>query len=122
MVRIDVIPIIRVGVDMIKIDLIQNYRIFAPIFFNFEIIIALSIFENDVVSRVFNAGFYCAMPRIAPVIEIRRPSVKESKTPDVSWWDLSPLLRTIFLFLSISVTLSRLVVCGVILSMVLDGL
>ena len=72
--RIIWIDLIQVGVDVIQIDAIQNYRIFAPNFFNFEIILALSIFENYVASRVFNFTFFCAMIQHTPVGKIRRPS------------------------------------------------
>ena len=68
---------------MIQIDVIKNYRIIAPNFFNFKIILALSIFENAVASRVFDFNFRCAMPWRAPVGEILRTyeRVKYIKSP-----------------------------------------
>ena len=60
---------------------------FAPNFFNFKIILALSIFENDVAYKVFTFTFRCAMPRRALVDEIGCPPVKEYEALDISWWD-----------------------------------
>ena len=54
--------------------MIQNYRIFAPNFFNFKIISVLSIFKNIFDSKVFNFTFFCTMPYIYPVGDIRRPA------------------------------------------------
>ena len=78
---------IQVGVDVIKINVIQNYKTFAPNFFNFKIILMLNISFNAIVSRVFTFIFLCAMPRRAPVGEIRCRFVKEAEDPNVSWWD-----------------------------------
>ena len=51
--------------------MIPNYIFFAPNFFNFEIILALIIFENFVASKVFTFTFHCAMPHRYPVYGIR---------------------------------------------------
>ena len=87
MILINLILVVRVGVDVVWVDVIQIYRIFAPNFFNFKNIIALSIFENAVVYRIFTLGFCCAMARRAPVWEIWRPYFEEAKANGVSWWD-----------------------------------
>ena len=84
MIRIDVI---WVSVDVIWINVIQSYRIFAPNFFNFKIIRAAIVFENDVPFRVFNFTFFCAIPWRAPVREIRIPSIEEVEATDVDWWN-----------------------------------
>ena len=86
-IKIDVIQVIQVGFDVIRIDVIQIYRIFAHKFFNLEMILAVSIFVYAVVSRVFTFTFRCAMPRRAPFRQIIRPSVKDTEDPDDSWWD-----------------------------------
>ena len=84
MIQIDVI---LVGVDLILIDVIQNYRIFAPNFFNFNIILTPSIFLNAVAFRVFTFTFLRNIPRRAPVGKILYPSIKEDRATGVSWWD-----------------------------------
>ena len=61
------IGVIRINVNWFKIFVIPNYRIFAPKFFNFVIIFALSIFENFVASKVFAFRFHSVMPRRSPV-------------------------------------------------------
>ena len=76
---------IRNDVNRVGILVITNYRISAPSPLNFKIIFALIIFENVVSSKIFTFIFFCAMPRRALVGEIRCPSVKEAKAPDVSW-------------------------------------
>ena len=86
MIRIRMIWLIQVGVDVIQIDVIQNYRIFAPNFFNFKIILALRIFENSVVSRVLIFTFLFAVTQGVPVVKIRCPSIEEDKASDVTWW------------------------------------
>ena len=84
---INLIQWVQVGVDVIQIDVIKSYRIFAPNFSNFKITLALSIFKNVVASKVFNLNFLWIIPQRAPVGEIRISSVKDSKAPGVSWWD-----------------------------------
>ena len=63
-----------INVDQVRIFLIQKYRTFVPKIFNLEIMFALIMFENFVVSKVFTFTFYCAIPCQAPVGKIRRPA------------------------------------------------
>ena len=84
MIQVDVI---RFGVDVIQIDLIKNYGIFAPNFFNFKIILSLGIFVNAVASTVFTFNFFCAIPWRATIGDIRSSYVKEVEAPNVSLWD-----------------------------------
>ena len=49
--------VIWIDVNRVGIFVIPNYRIFAPNFFNFKIIFALSILENGVAPKVFNFSF-----------------------------------------------------------------
>ena len=86
MIWINAIWVIWVDVDVIWIDVIKNYRIFAPNFFNFKNILALSIFENVVASKVLTFNFRCIMSQCAPIGDIWRPSIKYYEDPDVSWW------------------------------------
>ena len=90
MIQIDVIrvgviqiDVIRVGVEVIQIYVIQNYRISMPNFFNFNIIIALRIFENAVASRVLTFTFPCAMPQLTPVGKIICSYVEDVEAPGV---------------------------------------
>ena len=62
---------IQINVNRSRIFVISNYRIFAPNFFNFKIIFALSIFENFVASKVFFFNFRYYMPRQSPVGKIQ---------------------------------------------------
>ena len=60
---------------------------FVPNFFNFKIILASSIFENAVASRVFNFTYFCTMPWWTFVGKIRRyPDGVEATLP-VNLWD-----------------------------------
>ena len=71
--------LIRFGVIWMSVNwflffVIPNNRIFAPNFFNLNIIFALSIFEkNYISSKVFTFTFFCAIPRQAPLGKIWRP-------------------------------------------------
>ena len=56
MIQIGVIQVILVGVDVIRINVIQYYRISAPKFFNFKIILALSILE-----MLLSPGFFISL-------------------------------------------------------------
>ena len=67
---------IRIDLNQVGIVVIPNYRIFAPNFFYFKIIFALSIFENVVASKVFTFTFFYAMPRQSHVGKIRSPGDK----------------------------------------------
>ena len=75
--------VICINVNRVWIFFIPSYRIFAPNYFNFGIIFALIIFEIFVASKVFTFTFFCAMPRQAPVVDIRVPSDgdKDSEAP-----------------------------------------
>ena len=57
--------------NRVGICVIPNNRIFASNYFNFKFIFALIIFEDDVASKVFSFVFCCAVPRRAPVGDIR---------------------------------------------------
>ena len=78
------IRVILFGVDVIQINVIQNYRIFAPKFFNFKTILARSIFKNVVSFKDFTFNY--VMPQCDPVGEIRCPYIKEAYDPNVYWW------------------------------------
>ena len=52
--------------------MIPNYWIFAPNFFNFEIIFALSVFETLFLIKVFNFSFHCSISLKYPVGKIWR--------------------------------------------------
>ena len=60
---------------------------FAPNFFNLNIILALRIFENYIPFRVFTFTFRFSMPRRATVRELQYSSVKYIEAPDVLFWD-----------------------------------
>ena len=66
--------VIWINVNRFGIFVILNYRIFAPNFFNFNIIFAFSIFGNFVASRIFTFTFFYAMPQQAPVGKILNTS------------------------------------------------
>ena len=48
-ISVVLIGVIRVGVDVNQIDMIPNFRIFAPIFFNIKIILAPSVFDISLI-------------------------------------------------------------------------
>ena len=56
---------------------------FVPNFFNFKTISVLSIFENVVASMDFTSNFFCALPQLSPVGEIRHSAggVDDAKAP-----------------------------------------
>ena len=68
------VGVILINMNWSRISVIPNFIIFAPNFFNFEIIFVLRILENFVASKVFSFTFRCAMPRQLPVGYIRRPA------------------------------------------------
>ena len=64
---------IWIDVNRVGIILIPNYRIFVRSFFNFKIIFALRIFENNFASsRVFTLNFFWGVPRKSPVGDAQR--------------------------------------------------
>ena len=63
MIKIDVV---LVGVGVVRIDMIQNYKKIVPNFYNFKIILAPSVFENYVAFRFFTFTFCCAIPQRDP--------------------------------------------------------
>ena len=74
MIWINVIQVIRGNAYVIQINVIQDYRIFRPNWFNFKIILALIIFENIVASKVLTLDFLLDMPWKSPVGNIRSPA------------------------------------------------
>ena len=87
------IDVIWVSVDVIWIDAIQNYRIFAPNFFNFKIILATKVFENYVASRVFTFVFssHCHYSLISEKYNV--PISKRLNIPVFLGGMQSPLFR-----------------------------
>ena len=69
---------------------------------NFKTVLALGIFENAIVSRVFTFNFRCAMPRCAPAGEILFLFVEVDEAPNVYWWNS---ITTIILEFNSSTTL-----------------
>ena len=121
MIWINVVWVIWVIVGVIRIDMIQNYRIFAPNFFNFKIILALSIFGNVLLPR-FSVSFFDA-----PCHNVLLPKkyevslLKSLGLPIFLSGILSLLLRPTQLFHLIPIPLSRLVSCGIMLPVVIYG-
>ena len=84
------VGVIWIDVNQVGIFVIPNYTIFAPNFFNFKIIFALSIFEIVVASKVFAFNSCCTIPQWDPVCEIQRPDygVKDNTVDStVRLWD-----------------------------------
>ena len=77
---------IRFCVDVVWIDLIQNYGICAQLY-QFHNYSCAQHFFNAVAFRVFAFAFCCDMQWRSLVGEIWHPSVEEVKAPDVYWWD-----------------------------------
>ena len=97
--------------------MIQNYRIFAPNFFNFKIILATKVFENSVASSVFTFVFssHCHYSLASEKYNV--PISRRMNLPVFPGGMPSPLSRPN----PIPVPLFRLVSCGIMLPVVLDG-
>ena len=80
------VGMIWIDVNRVGIFVIPNCKICATKIFNFKSIFELSIIKNVVASKFFTFNFHRAMPRQAPIGEIRNPSIEEDKSPDISWW------------------------------------
>ena len=70
--------------------MILNFRFFAPNFFNFKIILGISVSENSFASRFFTLAYCCTMPRRNHVVETWFSHVKEVEyTLSNNLWDYS---------------------------------
>ena len=70
------------GVDVIWIDMIMDFRMFAPNFFNFRITLAPRVFENYVASRVFNSTSCWTMTRLITGDKIQRYTDRVEEVED----------------------------------------
>ena len=68
-VELDGMSWFNFNVNWVKIFVIPNYRFFAPNFFNFKIIFALSIFENVFADRVLTSTWIMLLPIIVGEIQ-----------------------------------------------------
>ena len=92
---------IQVGVIWVGMILLKlNFRILAPVFFNFKNIIMPRVFERAVVSRVFPFNYFCTVPQRAPVGKISHPhgggEKVESPLPSTLWFIASDVFRWIY--------------------------
>ena len=97
--------------------MIQKYRILAPKRFNFKTILEVRIFKNSVTSRDFTFTFSAKFHDVLLSLKYDILLLKSPKHPIFIGWIPSPLLRPI----TISFSLFRLAIYGLILPVVLDG-
>ena len=115
-IQIDVVWVIQVGVDVIRINVIQNYRIFAPKFSTSKLFSGLEFSEillpPGFPIPLFTAKFHDVLLSYKfDIIMLKNP-----KLPMFIGWIPSPLLRPNL----ITVPLFRLEIYGLMLLMVLN--